>query len=40
MTPSAIGRWGWNFPKIDPMTPVADSQLVVEALQAADAGRR
>ena len=23
MTPSAIGRWGWNFPKIDPVTPVS-----------------
>ena len=22
MTPSAIGRWGSNFPKIDPVTPV------------------
>ena len=28
MTPSAIGRWGSNFPKIDPVTPVADGQLL------------
>ena len=40
MTPSAIGRWGSNFPKIDPVTPVADGQLVVEAFQAPDACRR